>query len=125
MTGALMSQPWAAGVPIQIGLLAGAGACGGLAIAKKVQVTELPEMVAAFHSLVGLAAVMTSIGSHIKEVGHFATDPMAGVHMGGIYAGTWIGAITFTGSVIAFLKLSERMDSKALNLPGKNMINIG
>jgi len=88
-------------------------------------VTELPQMVAAFHSLVGLAAVMTSIGSHLKEVEHFAHDPLAGVHMGGIYAGTFIGAVTFTGSIIAFLKLNEQMSSKALNLPGKNFINVG
>merc|ERR1712019_263825 len=61
----------------------------GLAIAKKVEVTELPEMVAAFHSLVGIAATATSIGSHLNEVGHFAAgDPMAGIHMGAIFAGT-------------------------------------
>merc|ERR1719436_1377932 len=116
---------WPAGTPIQIAALAGIGGTAGLAIAKKVQVTELPEMVAAFHSLVGLAAVMTSIGSHVKDVSHFATDPMGGVHMASIYAGTFIGAITFTGSVIAFAKLRELMSSKPLNLPGKNLLNVG
>lgn len=110
---------------MQIAGLAALGGGVGLTIAKKVEVTQLPEMVAAFHSLVGLAAVMTSVGSHIAESHHFATDPLAGVHMGGIFAGTWIGAITFTGSVIAFLKLSEKMSSKPLNLPGKNAINLG
>merc|ERR1712136_311058 len=68
---------------------------------------------------------MTSVGAHLQDSHHFATDPLAGMHMAGIYAGTWIGAITFTGSVIAFLKLSEQMSSKPLNLPGKNMYNIG
>lgn len=120
-----MSTTWPAMVPLQIGGLAVVGGSVGLAIAKKVQVTELPQMVAAFHSLVGLAAVMTSIGSHLKEVEHFSHDPLAGVHMGGIYAGTFIGAVTFTGSVIAFLKLNEQMSSKALNLPGKNFLNVG
>merc|ERR1719447_731602 len=123
--GALMSVEWPSMVPLQIGGLAIVGGSVGLAIAKRVQVTELPQMVAAFHSLVGLAAVMTSIGSHLKEVGHFAYDPLAGVHMGGIYAGTFIGAVTFTGSIIAFLKLNEQMSSSALNLPGKNYLNVG
>jgi len=125
LAGALGAVDWPAGTLAQIAVLGGVGAATGLAIAKKVQVTELPEMVAAFHSLVGLAAVMTSIGSHVKDASHFATDPMAGVHMGGIYAGTFIGAITFTGSVIAFMKLRELMSSKPLNLPGKNAMNLG
>jgi len=123
--GALASVEWPAMVPLQIGGLAAVGGLAGFAIAQKVQVTELPQMVAAFHSLVGLAAVMTSIGSHLKEVSHFPIDPLAGVHMGGIYAGTFIGAVTFTGSIIAFLKLNEQMSSKALNLPGKNFLNVG
>merc|ERR1712048_1070066 len=90
--------------PVIVGL-GGIGGGAGLAIAKKVEVTELPEMVAAFHSLVGIAATMTSIGSHINECAHFATDPSAGVHMGAIWAGDLIGIITFTGSILAFAKL--------------------
>merc|ERR1719167_1836995 len=90
--GALASVEWPAMVPVQIGGLAVIGGSVGLAIAKRVQVTELPEMVAAFHSLVGLAAVMTSIGAHVKDVNHFAHDPMGAVHMAGIYGGTFIGA---------------------------------
>merc|ERR1719410_1648716 len=68
---------------------------------------------------------MTSIGAHVKDVAHFAHDPLGGVHMGAIYAGTFIGAVTFTGSVVAFAKLHEMVSSKALDLPGKNMYNIG
>ncbi|ETO15300.1 hypothetical protein RFI_04497 [Reticulomyxa filosa] len=111
-------------LPISMATLAGAGAGTGMYFAKKVEVTELPEMVAAFHSLVGLAAVATSVGSHLNEVSHFATDPMAGVHMGAIYAGTLVGAITFTGSIAAFLKLRNLISSQPLSLPGKNAINV-
>merc|ERR1719471_155921 len=93
--------------------------------AKKVEVTQLPEMVAAFHSLVGLAAAATSIGSHLNEVAHFTTDAMAGIHMGGIFAGTFIGTVTFTGSVAAFLKLTNRISSQSIALPAKNAANIG
>eukprot|EP00494_Astrolonche_serrata_P006127 UN06144 len=110
--------------PVIFGL-GGAGISTGLYIAKKVEVTELPEMVAAFHSLVGVAAAATAIGSHINDVGHFATDPTAGVHQGAIWAGTLIGIITFTGSVVAFGKLRGLLDSKPLALPGKNFLNMG
>jgi len=124
MSGALASIDFAPSMwPVVIGL-GGAGLGTGLTLAKKVAVTELPEMVAAFHSLVGIAATMTSIGSHINECGHFATDPSAGVHMGAIFAGDLIGIITFTGSILAFAKLRGLMDSKPLNLPGKNAINV-
>ena len=59
---------------------------------------DLPQLVAAFHSLVGLAAVLTCWASHLVDVGHFAHDPMAGIHMGAIYFGSLIGGVTFTGS---------------------------
>ena len=116
---------WPSGVPVQIAALGAAGAGTGMYFANKVEVTELPEMVAAFHSLVGLAATATSIGSHLHEVSHFATDPMAGVKMGAIYAGTLVGSITLTGSIAAFLKLRALVDSQPLTLPGKNGINVG
>jgi len=125
MAGILCSTNFSPAMwPVIIGM-GGIGGATGLAIAKKVEVTELPEMVAAFHSLVGLAACMTSIGSHVNECAHFATDPMAGVHMGAIWAGDLIGVITFTGSIVAFAKLHNLVDSKPLNLPGKNALNVG
>jgi NAD(P) transhydrogenase len=107
--------------------LIGLGALGigtGLKIAKRVEVTQLPEMVAAFHSLVGFAATATSIGSHVNDVDHFITDPTSGVHMASIWSGDLIGVITFTGSVTAFMKLSGKLDSKPLELPRKNSLNI-
>lgn len=124
MAGCLAATDFAPSMwPVVIGL-GGAGMATGTAIAKKVEVTELPEMVAAFHSLVGAAAMMTSIGSHINDVHHFATDPAAGVHMGAIFAGDLIGIITFTGSLVAFGKLRGLLDSKPLALPGKNALNV-
>jgi len=120
------AMPWAAGVPMQIAALGALGGGTGMYFAKKVEVTQLPEMVAAFHSLVGLAAAATSIGSHLNEVAHFAAgDAMAGIHMGGIFAGTFIGTVTFTGSVAAFLKLTNRISSQPLALPAKNAANMG
>jgi len=116
--------PWAPGVPLQIAALGAAGAGSGMYFAKKVEVTQLPEMVAAFHSLVGLAATATSIGSHLNEVAHFGSDPMAGIHQGAIFAGTFIGTVTFTGSVAAFLKLTNRISSGSIALPNKNAANI-
>merc|ERR1712087_209487 len=111
---------------MQIATLGAAGAGTGMYFAKKVEVTQLPEMVAAFHSLVGLAATATSIGSHLNEVGHFAAgDPMAGIHMGAIFAGTFIGTVTFTGSIAAFLKLTGRISSQSVALPAKNSVNMG
>eukprot|EP01083_Nonionella_stella_P195599 720408_1 len=118
--------PWAPGVPLQIATLGAVGATTGMYFAKKVQVTELPEMVAAFHSLVVLAATATSIGSHLTEVTHFAAgDPMANIHMGAIFAGTFIGTVTFTGSIAAFLKLRNLISSQSIAFPFKNGVNVG
>lgn len=77
-------------------------------------VAELPETVALFHSLVGAAAVATSVASYMLEPHHAVAA----------WVGTAIGSVTVTGSLVAYAKLAEKMDSKALNLPGKNMINM-
>ena len=110
---------------------AGAMAAGGglgVGIAKSMKITELPQMVAGFHSLVGFAATATSVASFMQM-----TDPaymldhgaLDAVHTTSIYLGTLIGAVTLTGSAVAFGKLHGVIDSAAMNLPGKNMINIG
>jgi len=95
------------------------GALGGMAIGFQVDPIKLPQTVAAFHSLVGLAAMVTSIGN-------FAQTRELGVTMENIFGllGDLIGGITLTGSIIAFLKLDARMSSSAWNLPGKNFLNI-
>jgi len=125
MAGCLVATDFSPAMTATIAALGSAGLGTGLYIAKKVEVTELPEMVAAFHSLVGMAATLTSIGAHVNDVSHFIGNPGAGVHMGSIFAGTFIGTVTFTGSVCAFGKLRGLLDSKPLQLPGKNALNVG
>lgn len=90
---------------------------------RKMAITELPQMVAAYHSLVGLAATVTSIATVMmaNEAGH---DPDT-VHNVTAFLGTLIGAVTLTGSGIAFGKLHGVLSSAPLALPGKNVINVG
>ncbi len=83
--------------------------------------TELPEAVAGFHSLVGVAATATAIGDFMTH----DLSSLDGFHLSSIYAGSWMGAITATGSVIAWGKLSERLSSKPLQLPGRDYMNLG
>ena len=75
-------------------------------------------MVAALHSVVGLAAVLTSIGSVLSEVSHIST-----LHLVTAYLGVLIGGVTFTGSIVAFLKLAGKMSSRPLILPGRHIVN--
>ncbi len=77
-----------------------------------MEVTDLPQMVALFHSLVGAAAVITCIANHIFEQSHFATDPAAGVMKTALFLGTYIGGVTFTGSLVAFGKLQGNFELK-------------
>lgn len=96
--------------------LLSAGGAAGLYLGKKVAVTELPQTVAAFHALVGLAAVATSVGSYLEPLHGITT-----VHKIASYLGTVIGGITFTGSIAAFLKLSGiKFD---FQLPMKRYLN--
>jgi len=100
---------------------AGVAAIGGLVgtvIGRRVTATELPQTVALLHSIVGLAAVLTSIGSVLQDTAHLST-----LHMVTAYLGVVIGGVTFTGSIVAFLKLAAKMSSKPLVLPGKHLIN--
>lgn len=75
-------------------------------------------MVAALHSVVGLAAVLTSIGSVLSDVSHIST-----LHLVTAYLGVLIGGVTFTGSIVAFLKLAGKMSSRPLILPGRHIVN--
>jgi NAD(P) transhydrogenase len=74
---------------------------------------------------VGLAAVLTAGASYAHDFSHLATDPSGGVHKAAMFAGTFIGGVTFTGSLVAFAKLRGLMDSKPLQLPGRNAVNMG
>jgi len=120
--GALSLAP---AVYTQMGLLAALGGAIGIQISRKVAITDLPQLVAAFHSFVGLAAVFTGVASYMVDAAHFATDPAAIVHMVAIYLATLIGGVTFTGSIVAFGKLQGFLSSKPLTLPGKNLLNMG
>ncbi|MFY9895736.1 MAG: NAD(P)(+) transhydrogenase (Re/Si-specific) subunit beta [Xanthobacteraceae bacterium] len=111
------------------GLVIGGIAVGGsigAVIARRVPMTSMPELVAAFHSLVGMAAVLVAAGAFyapaafdIGSHGHIHQQSLIEMSLGAA-----IGAITFTGSVIAFLKLSARMSGKPITLPGRHVINI-
>lgn len=107
--------------PLVFVQLAGASAIGGLAgqqIANRVGPTELPQAVAGFHSLVGLAAASTAVGEFMSH-----PTGLDAFHSSAIYFGAWMGGITATGSVIASLKLAEKMSSKPLMLPGRDVLN--
>lgn len=77
----------------------------GLTIAKRIEISDLPQLVAAFHSLVGLAAVLTCVAEFMIEYPHLDTHPAAGVVKTVAYLGTYIGGVTFSGSLVAYGKL--------------------
>jgi NAD(P) transhydrogenase subunit beta len=96
----------------------------GLLLAKRVQMTEMPELVAILHSLVGIAAVLVGYANFIDPTVHFTGVELT-IHDVETYLGILIGAVTFSGSVIAFGKLSGRIGGKPLTLPGRHLFNLG
>ena len=99
------------------------GAAIGAIVAQRVEMTGMPQLVAALHSFVGLAAVFIGINSELNPPA--LTDAVEIIiHEVEIFLGVFIGAITFTGSIIAYGKLSGTIDGKALLLPGRHLINI-
>jgi NAD(P) transhydrogenase subunit beta len=113
----------AAGIPWIVGALVVGGAIGLIA-AKKVQMTQMPELVALMHSLVGLAACLVGFASYVDTSTVFATPAEKTIHEVEIYLGILIGAVTFSGSLIAFGKLSGRIGGKPLLLPGRHWMNL-
>ncbi len=99
------------------------GAVVGVVVARRVEMTGMPELVAALHSFVGLAAVFIGINSDINPP-LLATNAEKIIHEVEVFLGVFIGAITFTGSIIAYGKLSGKLDGKALILPARHLINI-
>ncbi len=100
------------------------GAVIGGIVAMRVEMTGMPQLVAALHSFVGLAAVFIGINSDIvPPVGLAGAEKI--IHEVEIFVGVFIGAITFTGSVVAYGKLSGVLDGKPLTLPGRNVLNVG
>ncbi len=109
---------------VVLGMALGGGI--GAVIARRVPMTSMPELVAAFHSLVGMAAVLVAAGA-LYAPSAFGIGVEGAIHAQSLIEmslGVAIGAITFTGSVIAFLKLSGRMSGKPITLPGRHVINI-
>ncbi|MGW9628292.1 Re/Si-specific NAD(P)(+) transhydrogenase subunit beta [Microbacterium sp. NPDC055521] len=114
------------GATLGLGLL-GAGVLIGAAIglwrARVVQMTEMPELIALLHSFVGLAAVLVGWNGHLA---HAPIPPqLVDIHNAEVFIGVFIGGVTFTGSIVAYLKLSAKMSSRPLMLPGKNVLNVG
>ncbi len=99
------------------------GGAIGLWRARVVEMTGMPELIALLHSFVGLAAVLVGWNGALYAEG--IAPELVGIHHAEVFIGVFIGAVTFTGSIVAFLKLSGRMSSKPLMLPGKNALNIG
>lgn len=100
-----------------------AGAVIGGIVAMRVEMTGMPQLVAALHSFVGLAAVFIGINSDLNPPAGLMGAELI-IHEVEIFIGVFIGAITFTGSVIAYGKLAGILDGKALVLPGRNLLNI-
>ncbi|KAI0263343.1 PNTB-domain-containing protein [Gloeopeniophorella convolvens] len=103
----------------QFAAVAAIGGTAGAILGRRITATELPQMVAALHSVVGLAAVLTSIGSVLGA----AADHITTLHLVTAYLGVLIGGVTFTGSIVAFLKLAGKMSSKPLVLPARHLVN--
>ena len=109
------------------------GAAIGLQRARSVEMTGMPELIALLHSFVGLAAVLVGWNGYLHveaspqggEAGRLEAMGTLGIHHAEVFIGVFIGAVTFTGSVVAFLKLSARLRPSPLTLPGKNLMNLG
>ena len=107
---------------ILVGIAVG-GVIGGV-IAKRVQMTQMPELVAAFHSLVGLAAVLIAVAAVNNPVSFGLHSPIPTGNKLELFIGTFIGAITFSGSIIAFGKLSGRIRSAPVVFKGQQLLNL-
>jgi H+-translocating NAD(P) transhydrogenase subunit beta len=114
------------GVTANIGILIGAlviGGAIGLILASRVQMTEMPELVAILHSLVGLAAVLVGFANFMDPNVHFTGVELT-IHDIETYLGILIGAVTFSGSIIAFGKLSGKITGNAMLLPARHWLNL-
>jgi len=99
------------------------GALAGVFVASRVEMTQMPQLVAMLHSFVGLAAVLVGVASYLDPGAHFEGTEKT-IHEVEIFLGVFIGAITFTGSIIAFGKLQGTISGKPLMLPGRHWLNL-
>lgn len=96
----------------------------GILLARKVEMTSMPQLVAILHSFVGLAAVLVGFGSYLDPSTQTITGAEHTIHLVEVYIGIFIGAITFTGSIIAWGKLEGKIRSKPLLYPGRHAVNV-
>jgi len=131
--GTTLATLWSQGAldVVTLGLILGGVAVGGIVgavIARKVAMTSMPQLVAAFHSLVGMAACLVAVAAiYTPGAYHIATADGSGVQLKSLIElslGLAIGAITFTGSVIAFAKLNGNMGGAPILLPARHLLNI-
>lgn len=99
------------------------GGAIGIRMAKKVEMTEMPELVAILHSFVGLAAVLVGFNSYLYHDASLA-PVLVNIHLTEVFLGIFIGAVTFTGSIVAFGKLRGKISSKPLMLPNRHKMNL-
>ena len=128
--GAFLPQPTAEDLATLIRILAAIALGGaiGFFIARKIAMTDMPQLVAAFHSLVGLAAVLVGLAAYLNPVAFGIAEMDGTIHVQSrieMGLGIAIGAITFSGSVIAFLKLAGKMSGAPIMLPARHVINLG
>lgn len=124
ITLALTSDP-ARGVVVTAFLIAVAmliGAMIGIWKARNVEMTGMPELIALLHSFVGIAAVLVGFNSYLAPDAQ--AEMLGGFHLGEVYLGVFIGAVTFTGSIVAYLKLSAKIKGAPLMLPGRHWLNL-
>jgi H+-translocating NAD(P) transhydrogenase subunit beta len=123
---ALPDPGWSSYLLIIVGLAIG-GTIGAI-IARRIQMTAMPQLVAAFHSLVGMAAVLVAAAALYDPTAYGITHPdgsIKGLNLIEMGLGTVIGAITFTGSIVAFAKLQALMRSAPILLPSRHFVNVG
>ena len=110
-------------ITLELMLMIAVGSVIGLVVARRVEMTGMPQLVAALHTFVGAAAVFIGINSQIAPPAGRAGAELI-IHEVEIFLGVFIGAVTTTGSIIAFGKLSGMLDGKPLTLPGRNILNL-
>ena len=96
----------------------------GLMLARKVEMTAMPQLVAILHSFVGLAAVLVGFGSYLDPKAQSLQGAAHSIHLVEVFIGIFIGAVTFTGSIVAWGKLEGKIGSKALLYPGRHAVNV-
>ena len=115
-------RPCSCGITDPIAAAMLIGAMIGIWKARNVEMTGMPELIALLHSFVGIAAVLVGFNSYLAPDAQ--AEMLGGFHLGEVYLGVFIGAVTFTGSIVAYLKLSAKIKGAPLMLPGRHWLNL-